>query len=111
MSESTPGPWSVLPNGVCVVGPFEPGPGDDPKQKTAGIAMCGMRLRTNEEAEANARLTAAAPDLLAACLRAEEFICNGIEFGYIRMPGSGDSALETLPAIRAAICKATEGAT
>lgn len=28
--------------------------------------MCGMRARTPEEAEANARLIAAAPDMLAA---------------------------------------------
>ena len=68
MSESkhTPGPWFVFGNGHCVGGPkgFIDG---DPREQTAGVAMCGMRLRTDDEAEANARLIAAAPDLLAAC--------------------------------------------
>ena len=66
MAEHTPGPWFVFPNGHCVGGPT--GLLDaDPNEKTAGVAMCGMRLRTEEEIEANARLIAAAPDLLAAC--------------------------------------------
>ena len=68
MSESThtPGPWFIFGNGHCVGGPKGPIDGD-PRQQTAGVAMCGMRLRTEDEAKANARLIAAAPDLLAAC--------------------------------------------
>lgn len=56
----TPGPWSILPNGHCVAGP-------DPKHAefgVSGVAMCGMARRTEAEARANARLIAAAPDLL-----------------------------------------------
>lgn len=58
---------------------------------------------------ANARLIAAAPEMLTALRKAEQFIVNGIEWGYIRMPDADtpDSALDTLPAIRAAIKKAT----
>jgi hypothetical protein len=69
----TPGPWFVFGNGHCVGGPCEPGNGllDDPEQKTAGVAMCGMRLRTSEECEANAKLIAAAPDLLALAKEAK----------------------------------------
>lgn len=56
---------------------------------------------------ANARLIAAAPDLLAAAVAAQAFIRNGVEFGYIRMPEAGDSALETPGLLAAAIAKAT----
>lgn len=64
MTAHTPGPWFVFEGRPCVGGPS--GPIDaDPAQKTAGIAMCGMRLRTEDEAMANARLIAAAPELLA----------------------------------------------
>lgn len=47
----TPGPWSVLANGVCVVGPCER-PAGEPQ--TAGIAHCGMQLRSEAEARENA---------------------------------------------------------
>lgn len=40
---------------------------------------------------------------LDALKRAERFIVNGAEFGYIRMPDAPDPALDTLPAIRRAI--------
>ena len=61
-TKHTPGPWFVFGNGHCVGGPYL----EDPEQPTAGVAMCGMRLRDPEEAAANANLIAAAPDLLAA---------------------------------------------
>lgn len=66
----TPGPWFVYENGHCVGGPFEPSlsvPGVGHEGNTAGVPMCGMRMRTFEEAEANARLISAAPELLARC--------------------------------------------
>ena len=56
----TPGPWYVLETKHCVGGPL------GPNGIGSGIAMCGMRARTPEEQEANARLIAAAPDLLDA---------------------------------------------
>jgi len=46
----------------------------------------------------------AARELALEALRsAEQFIENGFEFGFIRKPDEGDTALETLPKIKAAI--------
>ena len=75
------------------------------------------------EVKANARLIAAAPTMFSAlqeaerALRdAEEFIRNGTELGYIRMPSGPDPALltpgkvsEALTTIRAAMSAATLG--
>jgi hypothetical protein len=67
--EHTPGPWFVFGNKHCVGGPLaDRAPTDPAGQTTAGIAMCGMNLRWPDEAEANARLIAAAPELLEACI-------------------------------------------
>ncbi len=54
----TPGPWFQFDGVSCVGGPH-------PENGTAGIAMCGMRLRSDEEVAGNIRLICAAPDLLA----------------------------------------------
>jgi hypothetical protein len=58
---------------------------------------------------ANADLMSAAPTMLEALERADQFIRNGVELGYIRMPDpdSSDSALQTPGIIRAAIAAAT----
>jgi hypothetical protein len=58
--------------------------------------------------QARQHLIDAAPDMLAALKRAEQFIVNGVSLGFIRMPDpeTPDSAHDTLPAIRAAIAKA-----
>ena len=54
------------------------------------------------------KLQDAAPELLKALEKANQFITNGVEFGYIRMPNSDcpDAAHETPDIIRAAIAKA-----
>lgn len=57
----TKGPWFLI-NDHCVGGPIEPGW----EEAGCGVAHCGMRARTAEEATANARLIAAAPDLIEA---------------------------------------------
>jgi hypothetical protein len=51
-------------------------------------------------------------ELLAALRKADQFISNGTELGYIRMPDADtpDSAHDTPPMIRAAIAKATGAA-
>lgn len=54
----TPGPWFLFANGHCVGGPHS-----DPKQEVAGIAMCSLHLRTDEENKANAQLIVTAPEL------------------------------------------------
>lgn len=41
--------------------------------------------------------------LQKALQAAEQFIVNGVEFGFIRMPDADDPALKTLPMIRAAL--------
>ncbi|MDB5552803.1 MAG: hypothetical protein JWL86_2787 [Rhizobium sp.] len=44
--------------------------------------------------------------LVLALLHAEQFIVNGTEYGFIRMPNVPDPALDTLPKIRAALALA-----
>ena len=52
--------------------------------------------------DANARLIAAAPDLLAALEAAREFITDGMAMGFVGMPEDED----VLAVIEAAISKA-----
>ena len=61
----TPGPWFTFANGACVGGPVGI-LGNPSGADTAGVAHCGMALRTGDELQANARLIAAAPELLDA---------------------------------------------
>lgn len=61
MSAHTPGPWFIFGNKHCV--------GASLVDETALIAMCGAARRTTQENEANARLVAVAPDLLALAYR------------------------------------------
>lgn len=95
----TPGPWFVFGNGHCVGGPCER-PGE--AEQTGGIAMCGMRLRSPEEAAANARLIAAAPALLAACKLAMKFIEIGNVEGAWDRSSAGESLGDMLTAALAA---------
>ena len=83
----TPGPWAVNPTGD--IGPWYVGTQDE------GIADCDLGFCGAEEFEANARLIAAAPDLLEACERLMRDYPDK----------SNSTAIE---AIRAAIAKATE---
>lgn len=98
----TPGPWHVSL-------------GETYKVKEADGSSLAMVMhvhlsgrRSPAQVVANANLIAAAPDLYEALRKAEEFIVNGIEFGFIRMPDAStpDSAHATLPAIRVALAKA-----
>lgn len=61
--------------------------------------------RDAAETRANALLMAASKDLYEALKAAEQFISNGIELHFIRMPEPPASAIETLPKIRAALAK------
>jgi hypothetical protein len=54
------------------------------------------------------RLQASHEAMKEALRAAEQFIVNGVEFGFIRLPDKDDPALETLPKIRAALKEAEE---
>jgi len=93
----TPGPWSVSPG-------LNPGLEGDGGKKSivifgdvAGDEECGVLGNTPEQQQANARLIAAAPELLAAVQAAECFIS---EF-------SGPKTDKLKGTIAAAIAKAT----
>jgi hypothetical protein len=109
MSQHTPGPWIKHSRFV-----FRAGDGHltiCELQGSGGKYVERRELELDDprfdEIHANGRLIAAAPDMLDALRQAEQFIANGIEMGAIRMPApdSDDSAVNTLPAIRAAIAK------
>lgn len=75
------------------------------------IYVCGScavdvleTIRLEEEARAAAEAPATVEkQAFDALKRAEQFIVNGIEHGFIKVPGLDDPAQETLPAIRSAI--------
>lgn len=102
MSEHTPGPWmmgDLAKGGCCEILPIT---GD------RHLAICDVwsHEKPFEEQSANARLIAAAPDLLSELLKAE---------AYVELqtsdPRNAKLARQDLKSIRAAIAKATgEGA-
>lgn len=116
-AKHTPGPWRVEDDTFLVWGACQLA--DDGTIDFLGIPVAraetsrdwerhyGYQRKPGEE-DANARLIAAAPELLAALELAEKFVTNGVDLGFIRMPDAStpDSAHGTLPAIRAAIAKA-----
>ena len=111
-NKHTPGPWIVdLRTGcfailkqtdkmTCLCGAndyaiaFQNGRG---KESSPGA----YRYLTDEQ-EANARLIAAAPELLAAMEAAREFITDGMAMGFVGMPEDED----VLEVIEKAISKA-----
>ena len=103
MSKHMPGPWHW---GKDFNGLFS----NDPEKNILSFAKYeGMWLSFGESMEANARLIAAAPDLLAA-LRNLEVSANTVDFCYTRHPDNFAVALRDLreyaEAARAAIAKA-----
>jgi hypothetical protein len=113
MSKHTPGPWGLSHGGFKDSDGFSIATKNDTANNVKIVCECWpcsiVDQSHRDELAANARLIASAPDLLAACIAARQFIVNGIEFGYIRMPDKAtqDPAHQTLPAIEAAIAKAT----
>ena len=117
MSRHTPGPWTVIPDefpehgnisGINVYAEGFPG-GAVAKVSTGKCSATGSHthLPCPGEAEANARLIAAAPDLLEACKRAT---CVLDELTGIKWDGPGGKArqayAEEIKTIEAAIAKA-----
>lgn len=68
----TPGPWTAV--GCAVEGPFTPS-----GRKKFGI-VCEAVKGTEEQARANAKLVAAAPDLLIACKEMREVSAHMMRF-------------------------------
>ena len=108
-TQHTPGDWTVFDSGSDLdfpgieAGDFSIvcfGDGDDPND------MCGVRGRTLDEAWANARLIAAAPDLLKA-LRAYDDAMTACWGAPERLPNGNPDAARCWPMARAAIAKAT----
>jgi hypothetical protein len=101
MSKHTPGPWTIR----------EPGYIEAKTRKGHSVYLVGYaynleiaRACERGEVEANARLIAAAPELLAACEAAKPLLAM-----WARHAGS-PSAGEALGKITAAIAKATGAA-
>jgi len=105
MSKHTPGPWTNLPRHECV--PIC-------RQDEAGLSIGFVHSSDPEriaEGFANAKLIAAAPDLLVAAQRTVDARAAFINsFNYT--PGIGDMAedmeFRELLSLRAAIAKATQ---
>lgn len=108
MSGHTPGPWQVMgcrykwreTHRDRQLDSHAVGPDSDP----ICLVFYGSPKQHNEQL-ANARLIAAAPDLLAAALQTEWFIENGRELGFIPVAPSEPA----LKAVKAAIAKVTGG--
>lgn len=65
------------------------------------------RKNGTDPSAANAHLIAAAPEMYEALRRADMFIANGVELGYITLPDvHEDPATETPNLIKAALAKA-----
>jgi hypothetical protein len=73
--------------------------------KAAAQSDYEMRIRSALATLSNPEAPAARVEALAGLKKAEQFITNGIDIGFIRMPdpGTPDPAHDTLPAIRDAI--------
>ena len=101
----TPGPWRVGDTGSCVVTDIEDHPGawcDELNKYLYGGAMIAGSIRTTD----NARLIAAAPQLLEACERAAPWVAKLIaEVIHERCAGP-QAAIEALRMLDAAIAAA-----
>lgn len=94
----TPGPWEVSKG-------FH-------KNRIADSddAAIGYALGSNDEAEANARLIAAAPEMLEALYEAEEYFDNRADADNDETGFVPNTEMKLLVSIRAAIAKATGAA-
>lgn len=102
-SEHTPGPWKVLMHGKAAYVTMHIGKAGLPASATGDAEFAIQPYIRPDEATANARLIAAAPDLLAALKTARnQIVALGIEAGH-----SADAAVGIAAHVDAAIAKAT----
>ena len=105
MSKHTPGPWEIEEHYHFgyrwISGPQH--------SQLAQVVWCMEDEDRSPECEANARLIAAAPDLLAACEAAFEWVNSLDEFGVLSryMVCDGGDSLHKI--LRRAIRQAKEG--
>lgn len=100
MSAHTRGPWFTARNGFSTVY-IEARIGGGMLQE---VAACGPTAEGPDQQEANARLIAAAPDLLAALEALDSYICNNLATDY---PTGVDTDATAFRFARATIAKAT----
>lgn len=75
MSKSTPGPWKLSVSNMTVIT-------DADGESLASVCSPFSRIMSKQEFTANARLIAAAPELLEAAKEAVEFlVANGMAHG------------------------------
>jgi hypothetical protein len=106
----TPGPWNIGDeNNQCcevLLGTLH--------NLTANVdrqdSNTGQIVITRDEMLANARLMAAAPDLLEACKLLMEHIKEGLVSVYEERADNGQPGVSACEAIESAIAKATGGA-
>lgn len=103
----TPGPWVLDGHNLSSVIRCTAERGSPEAKHLCGDYETIARYEGDNWA-ANARLGAAAPEMFEALRAAREFIANGIDLGFIRMPDADtpDPAHKTLPMIDAALAKA-----
>ena len=72
MSKHTPGPWEHVPGGFTIKAPSD-------RLSFQLIAALSTGMKTRDEVDANARLIAAAPELLAALRLARANLSDKLE--------------------------------
>lgn len=113
----TPGPWWAQENsayGWSVLTYRDSESADNFRIRDTGATICGLigdhtEERTSGNEEANARLIAAAPDLLEALQYAAQFLADEVEQRGLAgsdMTDYQDEAAQALDRVEAAIAKA-----
>jgi len=98
VSGHTPGSWKLDKGGIVRADAAE-----------FPVAQIGIASTDPDESVSNGFLIAAAPELLEALERAQLFIRNGLEYGYITEPDPDDPAAEVPGLIDTALQNARTG--
>lgn len=98
----TPGPWTVAPSSRASRGGNPP----EIRQASTNYLLAEMVASEFMPIEANARLIAAAPDLLAACKDVDTWWGQIHGWAYRTHPDMGHAISDSFAALRAAIARA-----
>lgn len=79
-TKHTPGPWTVGDSGLSVLKMNQPDPDYLPRAQR--VADVYQDQQFSEESRANAKLVAAAPDLLKACEQVKYLLAVARDHGY-----------------------------